>query len=321
MSISMRAVIMVVLFAGGCSSDDPAPATDGGHPDGAPAVLDAATGGGGDTSDPYPIDLGGSAGAPATYKGLPLGLVDRSEPTITAVDGIIGVVCVGMSNATQECQDYAANVAGSLASEVSDAVRVVDCAKGGQAIEEWNDPALDASLWDACIQNALPNAGVSPDQVRVIYHKAADKHTEDPVSGVYPPYPDPDSDYFNFYDNLTTFAGRVPEKFPSVQAVYTTSRSYGGFATDERRGEPLSYEEGHALNSWLSDHASVDGVWYGWGPYIWAPDCGSDLTNASGTCYVRTDYVSDGVHPAEGAKDKITAMIHARFSGETWYRP
>jgi hypothetical protein len=160
--------------------------------------------------------------------------------------------------------------------------------------------------------------GVDPGQVRVLYHKAANQFTGDD-DGAYPPYPDPDSDYENFIANLDTFATRVTEKFPSVQAVYTTSRSYGGFANTATRGEPLSYEEGHALNTWLADNAEVDGVWYGWGPYIWAPSCDSGLVNASDVCYVAEDYRDDGVHPADGALDKISGMIHARFLEEAWY--
>jgi len=53
--------------------------------------------------------------------------------------------------------------------------------------------------------------------------------------------------------------------------VYTSSRCFGGYAGNAGRGEPLSYEEGHALNTWLRDNPAVGGVWYGWGPYLWAP--------------------------------------------------
>jgi hypothetical protein len=105
-----------------------------------------------------------------------------------------------------------------------------------------------------------------------------------------------------------------------VQAVYTSSRSYGGFAGSVGRGEPLSYEEGHALNAWLRDNRTVDGVWYGWGPYLWAPECATGMTNRGGVCYVREDYVADGVHPNEGARAKVSGLLHARLLREAWYR-
>jgi len=78
---------------------------------------------------------------------------------------------------------------------------------------------------------------------------------------------------------------------------------------------------GHALNAWLADNADVGGVWYGWGPYVWAPDCPSGETNGSGVCYDRADYQADGIHPNTGARDKIAQMIHDRFSEHAWYRP
>lgn len=281
---------------------------------------DATEPSGGDTTTPFPIDGTALSGAPATYKGLPLRLTETGSPAITPVRGTIGVVCVGMSNATQECSYYINQLRTSLAGQFAANVRVVDCAVGGNAIERWNDPANDAMLWDACIQQKIVAANLTADQVLVVYHKAADQFTD--VNGAAKPaYPDPASDYFTFDANLTTFAARLAQKLPSVRAVYTSSRSYGGFANDQaRRGEPLSYEEGHALNQWLAAHPAIGNVWYGWGPYLWAPDCANG-TNGSGTCYVREDYVADGVHPNTGARDKISALIHARFSRETWYEP
>ena len=76
--------------------------------------------------------------------------------------------------------------------------------------------------------------------------------------GARPLYPAGESDYETFVANLSSFAARVREWFPDVQAVYTSSRSYGGFALSAARSEPLSCEEGHALNSWLSSRGQVD---------------------------------------------------------------
>lgn len=292
----------------------------------------SATGGGGtgggvggavpgpDTSDPFPIDMGDEPNTPGTYKGLPLRLTDNGEPTVSAVSGVIGVVCIGMSNSTQECSHYISQLQSDVLTGESGEVVVVDCAVGGNAIERWNDPAFDGNLWDACINQKIGAAGVSLDQVRVVYHKAANQFTTQ-MGMPYPAYPDPDSDYQNFIENLDVFATRVVQKFPNLQAVYTTSRMYGGFTDNPARGEPLSYEEGHALNTWLADNANAGGVWQGWGPYIWAPDCADGINNASGVCYVESDLQADGTHPAQGARDKIAQMIHDRFLQHAWYAP
>jgi hypothetical protein len=273
---------------------------------------------GADTDQPFPIDMGDAPNTPGSYKGLPLRLTDNGEPSVAAVNNVIGVVCIGMSNSTQECSDYIAKLGNNTLTGQSAQVKVVDCAVGGNAIERWNDTANDSTLWDACINNKIGQAGVSLNQVRVVYHKAADQFTT--MNGMpLPAYPASGSDYANFIVNLTTFAGRVTQKFPNLQAVYTTSRMYGGFATSQGRGEPLSYEEGHALNTWLANNTMVSGVWFGWGPYIWGPDCASGDMNASGVCYVLQDFQNDGVHPAQGALDKIAPMIHARFLQHAWY--
>lgn len=274
-----------------------------------------------DTSIPFPIDRGSDGpSAPVRYKGLALRLTDNGAPVVTPVDGMIGLVCVGMSNGNQECGDYQSRVSAELSSDINAAVRVVNCAVGGNAVERWNDPAEDVDLWDRCIAQQLPAAGVRLDQVRVIWHKAANQFTTGPGGAALPIYPSAGSDYENFRNNLSVFASRVRGKFPAVQAVYTSSRSYGGYANSASRGEPLSYEEGHALNQWLAVNAAVDGVWYGWGPYIWAPACGTSPKNASGVCYDRADYVADGVHPSASGRAKVSRMLHARFSQHAWYR-
>jgi hypothetical protein len=271
-------------------------------------------------TQPYPIDRGDDPDTPGTYKGLWLRLVDAGKPTVTPVDGLIGVVCVSMSNGNQECTDFIEKIGGAYAPEVNPAVRVVNCAVGGHAIERWIDPAYDGVLWDDCISRKIPQAGLRPDQVRVLWHKAANQFTTGSGGAAKPTYPDAGSDYAAFLANLAEFAARVPTEFPSVQAVYASSRSYGGFAGSPGRGEPLSYEEGHALNSWLGENREVLGVWHGWGPYLWAPDCSTGVSNGGGVCYVREDYVADGVHPSASARAKVSALLHARFRQESWYR-
>ncbi|MFN0251878.1 MAG: hypothetical protein ACKV2T_33690 [Kofleriaceae bacterium] len=310
----MRSILAFVFLCAGCGSDTATAGDDAPTPDAEvqPMPVDVTT--------PFPIDGATLPNAPDTYKGLALELVNNGAPTVTALRGVIGVVCIGMSNSNQECGDFIAKLGTTFAGQYNAEIRILNCAVGGHAIERWNDPAFDATLWDACIRQ-IGQRNLAVDQIKVVYHKAANQLTSATDGSAKPAYPDPASDYFAFHANLTTFAGRVAQKLPAVQAVYTSSRSYGGFAMAQAtRGEPLSYEEGHALNTWLAENPAVDNVWYGWGPYLWAPDCANG-TNGSGTCYVRDDYVADGVHPAAGARDKISQLIHARMSNDTWYQP
>lgn len=313
--LSMVAIPLVATLLASCGGTGGAP--DGGNPP--PGGGGPPPPGGSDTLQPFPIDRGGTSGAPATYKTLPLALTASAEPAVTPVGGVIGVVCIGMSNARAECDRFILRMDRGEFPGVASAVRFVNCAVDGYAIERWIDPADDAVTWDACVNQRLPARGITRDQVRVIWHKAADINVT-ANGAVLPPYPDQNSDYFHFYDNLTTFAGRVGVKFPAVRAVYTTSRSYGGFSGTPDRGEPLSYEQGHALNQWLARFPDFSGVWFGWGPYIWAPDCTSGSTNGSGLCYDRADFRVDGYHPSTSGQDKVADLLHARFSQHAWYR-
>lgn len=276
------------------------------------------------TTTPYAIDAPATApNRPATYKDLPLQLVTRPTPTITPVNGVIGVVCVGMSNAVQECNRLITNTnpGGAWASEKSNAVRIVNCSLGAHAIERWIDPAFDSALWTDCVQRQLPARNLRVEQVRVILHKAANQFGIGSNGSALPAYPSPQANYWTFQSNLTNFAGRVRGFFPAVQAVYTSTRVYGGWAAREDRSEPRSYEEGHALNRWLATRPTVDGVWYGWWGYIWAPECGASMRNGAGVCYDRADFATDGVHPSAAGETKIARMQHDRLRQDGWYRP
>lgn len=70
---------------------------------------------GADSSIPIPLDVG-----TGTYKGLPLGLYENPiAPAVTPVDGVIGLVCIGMSNADQECDDFTAKLVDKFAGQVN----------------------------------------------------------------------------------------------------------------------------------------------------------------------------------------------------------
>jgi hypothetical protein len=301
--------VLCLALASGCGTPTDPPEPAGDRPPGP------------DVNTAFPIDRGDDGPeTPGSYKGLPLRLVVRDSPAVEPVDDRIGVVCIGMSNSRQECDAWIQLLAAGAAQAVNPAVRVANCAVGGHALERWIDPAFDGTLWARCLDEVLPQAGLHPDQVRVLYHKASNQFTTIPGVGVRPPYPDLESDFFRLRQNLGAFAERVPEWFPAVVATYTSSRSYGGYAGNPARGEPWSYESGHALNVWLAENASVAGVRHLWGPYLWAPDCGTGIMNGSGHCYERADYVQDGVHPSPAGRARIAALIHARFLEEEWYR-
>lgn len=197
---------------------------------------------------------------------------------------------------------------------------VLNCSREAFGVEHWIDPAYDDETWGACLYLLMPFLGIRPEQIRVVYHKAANHSTVDELGRPLPPYPDSASNYHRLYRNLGAFSERLKTFFPNVQAVYTSSRAYGGYARVPGRGEPVAYEEGHAVNSWLADNPTVGGVWYGWGAYVWAPPCLSDEVNGAGVCFEPADFDADGVHRSGQGRGKISWMMHQRLLHEGWYR-
>ena len=69
----------------------------------------------------------------------------------------------------------------------------------------------------------------------------------------------------------------------------------------------------------MQEHPSFGGVWQGWGPYLWAPDCAGGGFNGSAICYERADLKADGVHPSPAGTEKVTSLIHQRLLEHSWY--
>lgn len=304
---SMRAATAAWLMGNTVDIRDTHPATT--------SVCPGGSGGtGGDTTEPFPMDRGSQAGAPDSYRGLPMQLVDNGEPVVTPVRGKVGVVCIGPSFMNMECGNWIQRLnGGDLAGQAAAQVVVVNCGVSGAGLDAWDSPMRDADLWGNCI-NLLAPAGLSADQVRVVYAKAVNDNSMGTAA-----YPDPSADYFDILDNLDVFSGRIASFFPSVTAAYMTSRSYGGFTATS--SEPRPYETGHALNTWLALNPAASSIWFGWGAYIWAPDCTTGITNNSGVCYDRSDYAADGAHPVATGRIKVSQMMHDRLLQEAWYRP
>lgn len=264
-----------------------------------------------DHREPVALD---AAGAGDTYHGLPLGLVDTGAPGVTAVDGRIGVVAIGFSNARQEFDRYVQRYRDHP--DVATGVVPVNCARGGNALESW---LTKPELWQEC-RDTIAAAGLRSDQVRVIWSKNANQYT-----GHGRTLPDAAADYYDIVANVEALVERIERQFPSVQAVYHTSRSYGGYVAPDKqapRGEPISYEGGHAVNTVLrrwEEQGRPTSAWMGWGPYIWADGA---TPNGTGMKWLPEDFMDGGTdpHPSSTGRDKVAAALHDHFMGYDWYR-
>lgn len=246
------------------------------------------------------------------YYGLPGGLRSNGTPTVTPTEGRIVVIAISMSNGRLEFDTFIDLYAGHA--DVAPQVELVNCAKGGNALERWLE--LE-SLWDDCRAQVL-DRGFDLDQIKVVWAKNANQFTQHGLT-----LPDPGADYHDLVENISALSERIGREFPSVQAVFHTSRIYAGWAEAQTsRGEPISYEGGFAINAAIERWQSgdlPDAPWIGWGPYLWA---NGTTPNGQGIFWTRDDFRDEGTnhHPSDAGQAKVADALHAFFMEFDWYR-
>lgn len=293
-------IIAAGLVVGACS--EAAPLDPGGDDEGDGPFP-------GPTPSLVPLDM-----MEGTYHGLPGGLLDNGAPTVTPADGRIVIIAISMSNGNLEFARFMELYGGHP--DVAPEIGLVNCARGGNALERWLELQI---LWDDCRDRILA-AGFTPDQVRVVWAKDANQFTDHGRT-----LPDAGADYYDLVANISALSERIGAEFPSVQAVFHTSRIYAGYAEERlqaSRGEPISYEGGLAVNAVIERWQSGElpgAPWIGWGPYLWA---NAATPNAAGVFWLPEDFRDGGLnhHPSEAGQTKVADALHEFFMGFDWYR-
>lgn len=225
-------------------------------------------------------------------------------------DGLIGLVSISMSNATQEY---------SLFKQIADKdpsksphVSIVDCAQGGQAMAEWVNP--EARAWVEAGRR-LQQAKVSPHQVQVVWIKLANKgpHGDLPEHGR------------KLQQDTLAVLHNAKTRFPNLRIAYLGSRIYGGYAGSQLNPEPYAYE-GAFVVRWLiqdqikgeqdlryDDNASgtPKAPLLLWGPYLWAN--GGTPRKSDGLVWERKDLGGDGTHPSDSGRRKVADLLLTFF--------
>jgi len=219
-------------------------------------------------------------------------------------NGIIALVSISMSNATQEFSRF---------KQVADAsplksprVVIVDCAQGGQAMAEWA-PA-DARPWQEA-RRRLDAAKVSPKQVQTAWIKLANKSPGGTLA---------DHGRKLERDTLAVIHN-AKALFANLRIVYLGSRTYGGYAKGGLNPEPYAYESAFAAR-WLiqrqikgdAELALPKSPLLLWGPYLWAE--GDKGRKIDGLVWKREDFGPDGVHPSNSGRQKVADLLLSFFT-------
>lgn len=244
---------------------------------------------------------------------------------IDQVNGQVGLISIGMSNTTQEFSHFIADVAGDPA--LHPRLRIVDGAQGGQGAAFWLDPA--AQTWQV-LANRLSAAGVAPLQVQALWLKQQVNGDDLAQFGPFP------ASASGLRDDLRTIVRIARQKYPNLRLAYLSSRSYGDY-NSAARGTG-AYESAFAVKWLVEDQINGDprlaysgagavAPWLSWGPYLWADGLGSDRQvggvpgRSDGLEWRCTDYQSDGVHPTESGKQKVTTMLNRHFRTDVTTTP
>jgi len=237
---------------------------------------------------------------------------------IAPINGAIVLISIGMSNTTQEFSRFVPLAMNHPAR--NPALRVVDCAAGGQHAAIAADP--NTPYWNVVRQRLL-QAGVDSSQVRAAWIKEA-------IPNPALPFP---ADAIELQGYFRAIAQNLHDKFPNLDLAYFSSRIYAGYATgvSTLNPEPWAYQSGFAVK-WLIDdqvtgdpglnydpHAGpVEVPWLAWGPYLWADGL---VPRSDGLIWRCSDFQNDGTHPSVGGATKVAQMLLDFFTTDATATP
>ncbi len=230
----------------------------------------------------------GSNAVPSGHNSDGLALAAEVKP----IRGKFVLLAIGMSNTAMEFATFAQMVNGDNRVNHASMV-VVNGAQGAITACAWtavkespqqhgcNMPRFLPNQYDRILDELLKPAGLSEDQVEVIWMKNAD-----PRPSVALPSRDAEAYQYERYIGETARAAR--SRYPNLKLMFLTTRIYAGYATVPLNPEPYAYEYGFALQWAIQaqidqmrtgtidpiadnlDYKKNVAPWMACGPYIWA---------------------------------------------------
>jgi hypothetical protein len=226
---------------------------------------------------------------------------------VRPVNGRVVLLSIGMSNTTQEFQPFMRLAAGD--SGLSPTVELVDGAIGGWDARRVSRPA--GAYWTA-LDRRLRGHGVTPLEVQVVWLKEA-------IAGEDRPFP---RDARALKSHLRAIVQILARRFRNLRLIYTSSRTYAGYAVTAFNPEPAAYDSGYAVRWLVQDRMQgrLKGPWIGWGPYLWTD---GQRGRADGLMWTCQDVRKDGTHPSPEGAAKVARALLQFFktdpTAKTWF--
>ncbi|MDZ4667477.1 MAG: T9SS type A sorting domain-containing protein [bacterium] len=265
----------------------------------------------GSTGGLYP---GGSNFIPTNHKLAGLQMASQIQCLDTngkadPINGKIVWLSIGLSNTTLETQQFIP-IANSFTGK-NPKLSLVDGAVGAMSASYISTPSNInyATYWNT-VAMRLKNAGVTANQVEVIWLKEANPAGTVPVK--------------EYYDSLVVQYKRimheVKNRFPNVKICYFSSRISARYATSTLNPEPHAYYTGWAIKKVIEDQingdvqlqftgATPNSPWMAWGSYMWSDGSNPQKTNPNVFWTCSTDFnTSDGTHPSTIGAIKVANL-------------
>ena len=235
------------------------------------------------------------------------------------------LLSIGMSNTSQEwCSANSAppcsawSFMGRAANDPTvnhAALVIVNGAADSQDAAAWTSPA--SPTYERVRTARLNPLGLSENQVQIAWVKIA---TARPVAAL----PSDTADVHLFVTTLGQVLRTLKIRYPNLQLVFLSSRSYGGYATIGLSPEPYAYEEGFSVKWTIEsqineargvaadrragslDYAKRTAPLALWGPYLWADGA---TPRSDGLAWLRTDFEEDGTQPSQSGESKVAAIL------------
>lgn len=234
--------------------------------------------------------------------------------------GKIVLLSIGMSNTTQEFgtnRPGAFKVRADADPSKNPQLVVVDGAQGGQAATDWTNS--NSSTWNT-VQNRLTQAGVTTNQVQIIWMKQARRNP----TQAFPVHAE------LLQNDLETILRVAQRRYPNLKIAYLSSRTRS-YATNvgALNPEPFAYESAFSVR-WLIEKQLAGNLnynpgngpvvvpWLSWGPYLWAD---GTVPRSDGFTWLCSNLQSDFTHPSDSGVYKVATQLLSFFKTDPTATP
>jgi hypothetical protein len=243
------------------------------------------------------------------------------------------LISIGMGNTTQEwCSETSGppctawSFMGKAAADPAvnrNTLVIVNGAADGQEAPAWMSPL--SPNYDRIKLARLAPLGLSENQVEAAWVKLSDAK---PTTSL----PADTADAYTFLTNLSQVVRTLRIRYPNLELVFLSSRTYGGYATIDLNPEPYAYESDFsvkwAIESQINEmrglpaNPRAGSLNYAkklapvivWGPYLWAqPTPRSDSLS-----WQRSDFEDDGTHPSRIGETKVAGILLEFFKNSPY---